>query len=127
MLSIHRHSPVSTLRTSLIALGLIAGALGMPGPAFPGTLPDMERATVAPVVRAVTPGVVNIATRGVETVNDPMMQDPDFRQMFGIPEEAVRRETRSAGSGVIVDAARGFVLTNNHVIDKARQIEVTTK
>lgn len=46
---------------------------------------------------------------------------------FGIPDEAIRRETRAAGSGVIVDAAKGFVLTNNHVVAKATQIEVTTK
>jgi Do/DeqQ family serine protease len=91
------------------------------------TLPDSQKATVAPLVRAVTPGVVNIATRVVETVDNPLLQDPQFRQLFGIPEEAVRRETHAAGSGVIVDAERGYVLTNNHVVEKATAIEVTTK
>ncbi|ANY83666.1 peptidase (plasmid) [Microvirga ossetica] len=91
------------------------------------TLPDPQKATVAPLVRAVTPGVVNIATRVVETVDNPLLQDPQFRQLFGIPDEAVRRETHAAGSGVIVDAERGYVLTNNHVIEKAAAIEVTTK
>jgi S1-C subfamily serine protease len=86
-----------------------------------------NQATVAPVVRAVTPGVVNIATRVVEMVDNPLLHDPRFRQMFGIPEEALRRETTSAGSGVIVDAERGYVLTNNHVVEKATAIEVTTK
>jgi Do/DeqQ family serine protease len=78
-------------------------------------------------VKAVTPGVVNIATRVIETIDNPLLQDPQFRQLFGIPDEAIRRETRAAGSGVIVDAAKGFVLTNNHVVAKATQIEVTTK
>jgi S1-C subfamily serine protease len=73
------------------------------------------------------PGVVNIATRVVEIVDNPLLHDPRFRQMFGIPDEAVRRETTSAGSGVIVDAERGYVLTNNHVVEKATAIEVTTK
>jgi Do/DeqQ family serine protease len=90
-------------------------------------LPDAQKATVASVVRMITPGVVNIATRVVETVDNPLLQDPQFRQMFGIPDEALRREARSAGSGVIVDAKRGFVLTNNHVVEKATAIEVTTK
>jgi len=47
--------------------------------------------------------------------------------MLGIPESATRRETRSAGSGVIVDAQRGYILANAHVIKGASLIEVTTK
>src|SRR5919112_6079619 len=90
-------------------------------------MPEAQKMTVAPLVRAVTPGVVNIATRVVETVDNPLLQDPQFRQLFGIPDEAVRRETQAAGSGVIVDAEHGYVLTNNHVIEKATRIEVTTK
>lgn len=118
---------VHKLRVPAILASLAAGILALPVPPARATLPNAHKATVAPLVRAITPGVVNIATRTVERVNDPLLQDPDFRRMFGIPEEAVRRETRSAGSGVIVDAARGYVLTNNHVIEKATSIEVTTK
>ena len=91
------------------------------------TLPDPQKATVAPLVRAVTTAVVNIATRVVERVGNPLLQDPQFRQFFSIPDEAVRRETPSAGSGVIVDAEKGYVLTNNHVVERATEIEVTTK
>src|SRR5215216_5979591 len=109
------------------ALAVVACILlTVPTPAS-AALPEAQKATVAPLVRAVTPGVVNIATRVVETVDNPLLQDPQFRQLFGIPEEAVRRETHAAGSGVIVDAERGYVLTNNHVVEKATAIEVTTK
>ena len=60
-------------------------------------LPDPQKATVAPLVRAVTPGVVNIATRVVETVDNPLLQDPQFRQLFGIPmRPSGARRTRRA-------------------------------
>lgn len=109
--------------TIILTIGALATNPSLTSAAVPGE----HQATVAPVVRAVTPGVVNIATRVVEMVDNPLLHDPRFRQMFGIPEEALRRETTSAGSGVIVDAERGYVLTNNHVVEKATAIEVTTK
>lgn len=96
-------------------------------PAAAGTIPQTERPTVAPIVRAVTPGVVNIATKKIETLDNPLLKDPVFRQMFDIPDRALRREVQSAGSGVIVDAKRGYILTNDHVIKGASTIEVTTK
>jgi serine protease Do len=97
------------------------------GPAFAGTMPQSERPSVAPILHQVTPGVVNIATKKVEVVNDPLLRDPAVREMFDIPEQGLRRETQSAGSGVIVDAALGYVLTNDHVVKGANSIEVTTK
>jgi Do/DeqQ family serine protease len=110
------------------AVMLLALALAV-APTTPAraTLPEFEKHTVAPVVRAVVPGVVNIATRSVERVNDPLLQDPEVRELFGIPDSALRREVRSAGSGVIVDAERGYILTNDHVVKNATAIEVTTK
>jgi serine protease Do len=101
--------------------------LAFGAPASAGAIAPGERPTVAPVLRRVTPGVVNIATRRVETVDAPILQDPFFREFFDIPESALRREVKSAGSGVVVDAARGYVLTNEHVVRGADVIEVTTK
>jgi Do/DeqQ family serine protease len=115
--------PIRALAAVAIATCIVSAAPTSVGAA----LPEPHKATVAPFVKAVTPGVVNIATRVIETIDNPLLQDPQFRQLFGIPDEAIRRETRAAGSGVIVDAAKGFVLTNNHVVAKATQIEVTTK
>jgi Do/DeqQ family serine protease len=115
--------PIRAFAAAAVATCIVSAAPTSVGAA----LPEPHKATVAPLVKAVTPGVVNIATRVIETIDNPLLQDPQFRQLFGIPDEAIRRETRAAGSGVIVDAAKGFVLTNNHVVAKATQIEVTTK
>ena len=67
--------------------------------------------TLAPMLEQVTPALVNIAvvTR-VATEDNPLQRDPFFRKFFGIPENAPGSQTRralAAGSGVIVDAAKG--------------------
>ncbi len=81
--------------------------------------------TLAPMLDRVLPSVVNISTRGRVRVRDnPLLQDPFFRRFFGIPDVPRERPTQSLGSGVIVDAERGYVITNNHVIDKADEITV---
>ncbi len=95
--------------------------------ALAGALPSGAKETVAPVVRAVTPGVVNIATRRIEQVEVPALGDPVLQEFFELPARRLRRETTSAGSGVIVDAEHGYVLTNEHVVRGASIIEVTTK
>jgi Do/DeqQ family serine protease len=101
--------------------------LSLATPVLAGTLPGATKDSVAPVVRAVTPGVVNIATRKVEQVEVPALGDPLLQELFELPSQRLRRESRSAGSGVIVDADRGYVLTNEHVVRGASVIEVTTK
>jgi Do/DeqQ family serine protease len=87
--------------------------------------------TIAPLLEKVTPGVVNIAVKTQKKVGpNPLLSDPFFRQFFGQApqlQEPREREGMSAGSGVIVDAAKGYVLTNNHVIDDAKHIQVTLK
>ena len=84
--------------------------------------------TLAPILKKITPGVVNIAVKGhVEIQQNPLFQDPFFRRFFDLPEQPRRRETQSVGSGVIVDAAKGHVLTNHHVIKDADEITVTLK
>jgi len=83
--------------------------------------------TLAPVVNAVTPAVVNISviTRSPQEDN-PLFRDPFFRRFFNLPDRP-QREEQAAGSGVIVDAAKGYVLTNHHVIKDAEQAIVTLK
>jgi serine protease Do/serine protease DegQ len=83
-------------------------------------------ATLAPVLEKVTPAVVNIAVlqKSPEEQN-PMMRDPFFRRFFGLPD---RSEPQiAAGSGVIVDARAGYVITNAHVVKDAQQVLVTLK
>lgn len=84
--------------------------------------------TLAPMLERVTPAVVNIATRGTVRARDnPLMLDPFFRRFFGIPDRPQEQTTQSLGSGVVVDASNGYVITNNHVIDKADEITVTLR
>lgn len=82
--------------------------------------------TLAPMLARVTPAVVNIAViqRQPEAQN-PLLRDPFFRRFFGLPDEA--RPQMSAGSGVILDAEHGYVLTNYHVIKDASEVVVTLK
>jgi len=84
--------------------------------------------SLAPVVERVTPAVVNIAVQSRVAVEmNPLLRDPFFRRFFELPERGPMPRRQSAGSGVIVDAARGLVLTNNHVVEGAERIMVTLK
>ena len=86
--------------------------------------------SLAPIIKATSPAVVNIATRGTLTervVGNPLRDDPYFRRFFNVPESGAvrRRQFQSAGSGVIVDAKHGYIVTNRHVIENASEITVT--
>ena len=99
-------------------------------PAAHGQLPSMVNGeklpSLAPLIKNAAPAVVNIGTRGsIEVQQHPFMNDPFFRRFFDMPDSPQRRQTQSAGSGVIVDARRGLILTNHHVIDSADEITVT--
>lgn len=81
--------------------------------------------SLAPLVKQVSPAVVNISTRGtIQVENNPMMQDPFFRRFFNMPNQPTERQTGSLGSGVIIDARNGYILTNNHVIENADEIMI---
>jgi Do/DeqQ family serine protease len=108
---------------------LLAALCLLVAPAVPAALPDMANGTplpsLAPMLDRVTPAVVNISTAGhVELKQHPLLSDPFFRRFFDVPNMPRERKTQSLGSGVIIDAKRGLVLTNNHVIANADQINV---
>ncbi len=94
-----------------------------------GQLPAAgQRPTLAPMLKRVTPAVVNISvTSHTQAAPNPLLEDPFFRRFFNIPEGAQPKSIpqQAAGSGVIIDAVHGYVLTNNHVIDNADEIIVT--
>jgi len=119
-----------TLSPCRLFAGIALGTLMLGGSpalaAFPSA-PDGPAASVAPVLKLVTPGVVNIAVQGRVRVNNPLLADPFFRQFFNIPNGPVERRTQASGSGVIVDADKGYILTNNHVVQNADVIEVTLR
>ncbi|CAI8779810.1 DegQ family serine endoprotease [Methylocaldum szegediense] len=94
--------------------------------AWPTSVDGQPLPSLAPMLKRATPAVVNISTRTqIQEAEHPLLRDPFFRYFFDIPNQPRRRETSSLGSGVIVDARRGYILTNNHVIDKADEIMVT--
>jgi len=81
--------------------------------------------SLAPMLEQVMPAVVNVSTRGTANVKqNPMLRDPFFRRFFNVPDQQLKRKTQSLGSGVIIDAEKGYVITNNHVIDKADEITI---
>ena len=81
--------------------------------------------SLAPMVKSTSPAVVNIAIRGTVEVQNPLLNDPFFRRFFDVPNQPRERQFRSAGSGVIVDAKKGLIITNSHVIENATEITVT--
>jgi Do/DeqQ family serine protease len=102
-----------------VSRGLQSSAIGSVLPILNNPLPEM--------LKRVVPGVVNISTRTrIRYEDNPMFRDPFFRQFFDIPPNMpMEREQQSLGSGVVVDAKNGYVVTNNHVINKADKITVT--
>ena len=83
--------------------------------------------SLAPMLEETMPAVVNIATTTRVRSYNPLMEDPFFRRFFNMPDMPRQRERRatSAGSGVIVDAEQGYVLTNAHVVRNAEEVQIT--
>jgi serine protease Do/serine protease DegQ len=77
------------------------------------------------MIERVSPAVVNISISGSVAVSNPLSQDEFFRRFFDFEAPGGRREVEASGSGVIVDAAQGYILTNHHVIENADRIMVT--
>ena len=89
--------------------------------ALPNVVNGSQMPSLAPMLKRVLPAVVSVNTKQRVRVNTPFGNDPVLRRMFGIPQERIER---SLGSGVIIDAQRGLVLTNNHVVEDADEVEV---
>ncbi|HUH38378.1 MAG TPA: DegQ family serine endoprotease [Spongiibacteraceae bacterium] len=83
--------------------------------------------SLAPLVDQVSGSVVNISTFTTRQISNPLLNDPFFRRFFQLPpgqQVPQSRRTQSAGSGVIIDAAKGIVVTNHHVVDGADEVTV---
>lgn len=137
-----RHAPLKTLLALTVAAGFggfAATAIreGLESPAHaepPAAVPVMAATlpvavdgqpvpSLAPMLQKVTPAVVSVHTKQRVRIRSPFADDPMFRRLFpNVPQERINQ---SLGSGVIVDATRGLVLTNHHVIEGADEVSVT--
>ena len=116
-----RHRRLAITFAALIgSLPLLASHAALPPIVDGQPLPSL-----APMLERVTPAVVNISTKTRVRVRDPFFDDPMLRQFFGRGAGGRERVEQSLGSGVIVDAAKGYILTNNHVVGGADDITVT--
>lgn len=107
----------------------LAWTLPVHSSSLPAAVGETPMPSLAPMIKSVSPAVVNIATRGTlrqRAARNPLLDDPFFRRFFDVPELGQReRQFQSAGSGVIIDARLGYIVTNAHVIESASEITVT--
>ena len=112
---------LKTLLAALLSAGSISAAAALPAEVDGQPLPSL-----APLLERVTPAVVNVhSSARVQVRTSPFFNDPFFRRFFEFRSVPRERVQRSLGSGVVVDAEAGLVLTNNHVIDGADDISIT--
>ncbi|WP_245706852.1 Do family serine endopeptidase [Thiothrix caldifontis] len=94
--------------------------------ALPTEINGQALPSLATMLEKITPAVVNIATEGRQPINDSLLNDPFFKRFFGDAPPGERR-INGTGSGVIIHAQRGHILTNSHVIENADAIHITLK
>jgi len=104
------------------ALGLALATAGVVAADASVPLPVLQQAsglpTLAPILKKITPAVVSIAVKG--RAPDTNAQQRKARDA----KPAAADQVRAAGSGVVIDAGQGLIITNNHVIERAEEITV---
>jgi Do/DeqQ family serine protease len=121
----HRDRLLPCLALSMLLTAPFS-ALGQSG--LPAAVDGAPLPSLAPMVKRVAPAVVSIGVKGVVKESgqrNPLLDDPFFRRFFDPDGNQQReREFQSAGSGVIIDAKQGHIVTNAHVVENAREITV---
>jgi len=108
----------------VFCLGLLIALAGNAVAALPAQVGGRPVASLAPIVESASPAVVNIRVRQTVSTRSPFADDA-MRRFFGIPDGGGSRQVQSAGSGVIVNADEGYILTNHHVVENADEILIT--
>src|SRR5215510_14905563 len=108
----------------------LAAAAPITHAAMPPAVGETPLPSLSPMIKKVSPAIVNIATRGTireRGAQNPLLDDPFFRRFFDVPPDQGPRDRpfQSAGSGVIFDAKSGYIVTNAHVVENASEITVT--
>ena len=122
--------PRRSLLIPSITAALWLAAAASVSAALPAALAQSGALSLAPMLKRVSPAVVNIATRGTAgepNAQNPLPEDPFYRRFFNAPPDLAPRGRafQSAGSGVIFNAHSGYILTNAHVVENASEITVT--
>src|SRR5215472_9238968 len=115
---------------TIVAWMLLAAVVPAVPAAMPAAVGDTPVPSLSPMIKKVSPAIVNIATRGTiheKGPQNPLLDDPFFRRFFDVPQDSGPRDRpfQSAGSGVIFDAKAGYIVTNAHVVENASEITVT--
>ncbi|MGC3835857.1 Do family serine endopeptidase [Moritella viscosa] len=112
-----------------LALSTAIGLASLPATAaFPPAVAGQTLPSLAPILEQVTPAVVNISVSGTKVSQQRIPEA--FRYFFGPEGPGSQQQTQpfqGLGSGVIIDAEQGYILTNNHVIADADKIQVMLK
>ncbi|WP_340615963.1 serine endoprotease DegQ [Xenorhabdus entomophaga] len=119
----------NTLLSALaISIGLSLASVPMvSNAALPAAVASQELPSLAPMLEKVLPSVVTVHVSGTEVQNQQLQLPEDFQFFFGPafpPQEQRSSPFKGLGSGVIIDANKGYVLTNSHVIENANKIRV---
>ena len=109
---------------SSLALVVLGAWTALAQAQIPSQAGETPLPSLAPMLKRATPAVVNVQTRGTVQEQNPLFNDPFFRRFFDVPNQPREREFQSAGSGVVVDAKNGYIVTNAHVIENAKEITV---
>ncbi|EBO2639640.1 serine endoprotease DegQ [Salmonella enterica subsp. enterica serovar Schwarzengrund] len=108
----------------LSALALSVGlTLSAPFPALASIPGQATLPSLAPMLEKVLPAVVSLKVEGTAAQSQKVPEE--FKKFFGedLPDQP-SQPFEGLGSGVIIDAAKGYVLTNNHVINQAQKISI---
>ncbi|MBY6187221.1 DegQ family serine endoprotease [Marinobacter hydrocarbonoclasticus] len=109
---------MTLVSAALLSVGMTAVTLPAQA-AWPNAVNGQALPSLAPMVEAVGPAVVSVSVEGTQVARQAIPEP--FRHFFGREREQVR-PFRGLGSGVIIDASKGYVITNHHVIDNADKI-----
>src|SRR5690625_3707765 len=94
---------------------------------IPSAMLNKDNPSLAPMLKDVMPAVVNVVvdTKTQATQQNPLLENPFFRRFFDMPDpRSAPRYGKAVGSGVIIDADKGLIITNNHVVENAEDITV---
>lgn len=108
----------------IFGVSLLLALVGPAVAALPTHIDNQPVTSLAPLVEAASPAVVNIRVRQTVSTRSPFADDA-MRRFFGLPGGGNDRQVQSAGSGVIVNASEGYILTNHHVVENADEIMIT--